>query len=1025
MPSDEALLQQAEEAKTQGNEAFQNGQSTQALQFYSQGIVACDRLPQPPVLLGTLLANRAMASLKLLQFQACIDDCTRALQLPNLDSTKLRPKLAFRRAKARILSKDGAAAEEAAKDLRLVLQADPTNVEAKQLLHVLRAQQSSTTTSPLGKVMESLQSEPTTRSLQQLLALLNDDPHGASMELGRQYMDTLLGLIDHHPTLQTLALQCLAQAGTHPLFARQYLVPLQSKSWTLVTPEAHVANLALCLRVLLHADRDASDGPVVGTTLVDYTAVLRVCHEGLATGHPSVLRAVLDVLTTWTSGTERDALIRNALSGYSDPLLETPKTPAEIRALTPQELAAYRQRQHELTVRNQAWAYERSRLFLEQELQHYMTTALSMEHHVLRRELQVVLGRLCVAIDSDDELKGLLGKYLSSSSNAAELPQIEEVSNEDDDNEAKHEEETTPLETKMQRAFITAALLLAKKDVGAWALQFGWNNSADELPDLIASGNPIAMCLASEVLSAAATVQAVRPLVANLTSSGSMEKLLMCDDRDIRSGAASAVAKLGLSERADDEGEVMGLLQAACDLLEDRGDESELPTTEESKLRHFNSFATSSVERAIEMITYLVAHTIVKDELAAGFHSRPDGTALELLVKTADLPSAGESLSGFGLATIFQHMAVTNLQIRKEGFEGKEVTMEQYDEMQKMGKTEEEKEVMDAQKDPDTQAACDERIRKMANANVPRALVTLMEGASEHTLEQVVQALDRIAGEPSVRGLMIQQGVLSACIKVEKNEGPTETDVMKKVIRLARHTIAKMLVTTNPSLLTSAQRLGSVRPLIQLIRDNKASDLQHFEALLSLTNVASSGEDAKNRIVAEKGIGSLHFAMFSDHEMVRRAATEAMCNLVPHEGMMNHLKEEDNLRLWLAFAADHEENYECARAAAGCLAMATQDEEVAIQLVALEKFRESATGMLESGRLEIMHRVLVILLNLAMHGDECLDRLKTESLVAFCEAYISSYQSGEVNSIEFPESEKALLPVTVDLAKKIVKAASD
>ena len=84
-----------------------------------------------------------------------------------------------------------------------------------------------------------------------------------------------------------------------------------------------------------------------------------------------------------------------------------------------------------------------------------------------------------------------------------------------------------------------------------------------------------------------------------------------------------------------------------------------------------------SFERAVEMINYLIFHTVVKDELAAGFKPSYQSTmtSLERLVQTADIPNAGESLSGFALATIFQHMAATNLQIRKEGFEGKEVTM--------------------------------------------------------------------------------------------------------------------------------------------------------------------------------------------------------------------------------------------------------------------------------------------------------------------------------------------------------------
>jgi hypothetical protein len=87
------------------------------------------------------------------------------------------------------------------------------------------------------------------------------------------------------------------------------------------------------------------------------------------------------------------------------------------------------------------------------------------------------------------------------------------------------------------------------------------------------------------------------------------------------------------------------------------------------------------------MNKYVVANTTVKEELAAGFGGAR-GPALNLLVQAAELPATGE----IGLATIFQLKAATNEQIRKEAFEGTEVTMEQYDELQRMRKTEEEKE---------------------------------------------------------------------------------------------------------------------------------------------------------------------------------------------------------------------------------------------------------------------------------------------------------------------------------------------
>ena len=181
----------------------------------------------------------------------------------------------------------------------------------------------------------------------------------------------------------------------------------------------------------------------------------------------------------------------------------------------------------------------------------------------------------------------------------------------------------------------------------------------------------------------------------------------------------------------------------------------------------------------------------------------------------------------------------------------------------------------------------------------------------------------RMAVEPSIRGIMIQQGGLKACISIETGDITQMTEKGKTILLNARHCIAKLLVTTNPGLLTPVQRIGAIHPLIELIRDHNSSDLAIFEALLAICNIASLDNETKSRIVSEKGISTLSYAMFSDHKDVRRAATEAMSNLVPHPDVMTHLAEPEKLKLWLAFAADFDENYECARAAAGCLANAT------------------------------------------------------------------------------------------------------
>ena len=157
--------------------------------------------------------------------------------------------------------------------------------------------------------------------------------------------------------------------------------------------------------------------------------------------------------------------------------------------------------------------------------------------------------------------------------------------------------------------------------------------------------------------------------------------------------------------------------------------------------------------------------------------------------------------------------------------------------------------------------------------------------------------------------------------------------------------------------------------------------------------------------------------------MVQRAAAKAMCNLVPHEKMIAHLREPDTLRLWLALASDYEVNYECSRAAAGGLAMATQDPGIADTLLGVPNLKERIDTILSSGRLELMHRLLVIVLNLSELGGKYRQAVVEHGLLAFCMAYVQSYHDGsKVQELDFTEQDKGQFQVTVDLSKQIVKS---
>ncbi|KAL3925357.1 MAG: hypothetical protein SGILL_000466 [Bacillariaceae sp.] len=1089
MPSDKEFHDITEDFKTKGNEAFQRSQLEDAIQAYSQGLVQVDRIVvQPPLLKATLLSNRAACYLKQGKLEECQEDCSSCLRLldESQNDAKLRSKVLYRRAKALFLKANMPHKKQeddlhmAAKDLLTLLSFDSGNKEATQLLNAIRAQHSTeakgnVSNTPMAKTLREVENkdEKLAQNLKMVMGLLTNDTISASMELGRLGGVVLLmsiakdfsaGADKEVETLKVhkLALQCLSCAGSHPPFCRMFMKApeLQTQLSELVVKacensvdygDVAVAALTVNLRLILHLDRDDPDEEITGDTDLVYAPLIIALTAAFKCGNPAVIRAAVDVMSSWTAGKDREVVIRASLAdGIVD--LPVPLTKYEQHQLKPKEFSDYKQRQHSKKTRDEAWAFQRSSIFLQDEsLEALLDFAADSEDPNLRREITSVLAKLLGSLDSDLKMQdvakpilGYVGKDVGESkeNETRNGPVIEEVNEEEEEEEEgkvvdvveKEEKkpaavESVSLHIIKKRAEFATAMLMASGDVGGWALGNGWPSANANMICMAESGDINALRIVSELLSSAASVKGVRPMVAVYLSNDSMKSLVTHQDRHVRTAAASAVAKLGLGEEGTQDFEIMSLLEAACYMLEDGESIFDASTDSSAKATSvpMTSGVKTSVERGVEVLTYLITKTIVKEEIAHGFKATPNSkySGMELLVKVADNYNPGENITAFGIATIFQLMAATPLTLRKESFEGREITMEQYDEIQKMQKTSEQKETEDTTElTEDNDDQCAERIVKMTKANVPRALIQLTGGASDQSLEQIVMALNRMANVQAVRGTLIQQGVLSALIKLEKEE-KNPTDIRKKIVKNIRHCMAKLLVTTNPGLLTSAQSMGAIKPLIQLVRLTDSNDLQKFEALLSLTNIASMSDNTKNKIVSEKGLASLKYAMFSDHPMVKKAATECMCNLVGNQQFMEMLQDPEELRLWLALASDYEDHYECARAAAGCIAMATGDPEVAKTLVEIPVFKERMDTCLESGSFEVIHRTMVTIVNLIEHGGELKEAAISNGLVAFCEAYVDTYHDGsKIQELGLSKEQVHFFYSTLEAAKQVAKAVA-
>ncbi|GMH71950.1 hypothetical protein TL16_g05792 [Triparma laevis f. inornata] len=343
-------------------------------------------------------------------------------------------------------------------------------------------------------------------------------------------------------------------------------------------------------------------------------------------------------------------------------------------------------------------------------------------------------------------------------------------------------------------------------------------------------------------------------------------------------------------------------------------------------------------KRGVEAVMLCSGGTKVKDYLCKG----------KRLLKLVDFGLKAEGVEKYGFAVIVCNLCVSVEELRKEAFRDKEFSEEQYDKLLEMSK----------QKDPNEEKEMDpeqnvlKRIRKVVQMNGVRSLVKNLDGG-----EMIATALCRMSIDQESRGSIIQQGGLTASIQLSGLEG--------KAGKTASHALAKLLVTTDPAMLRSEQLFGAIKPLIKLVDDHESSSLQCFEALLSLTNLA--GGEGKGPVA--QGTRAIAYAMFSDHELVRRAATECMSNLLPHSKAFEHFEIPEKMRIWITFARDFKEEFETARAAAGGLAMSLHEHPVKLSFITNDEGFSMLKELIESGNLELMHRSFVSLKCLLTDND--------------------------------------------------------
>lgn len=128
----------------------------------------------------------------------------------------------------------------------------------------------------------------------------------------------------------------------------------------------------------------------------------------------------------------------------------------------------------------------------------------------------------------------------------------------------------------------------------------------------------------------------------------------------------------------------------------------------------------------------------------------------------------------------------------------------------------------------------------------------------------------------------------------------------------AAQALAKLAITADPRIAFPGQRAAElVKPLKHLARQRNG--LLQFEACMALCNLAGSSEELRMKLYREKAVSVLEDLMFDEDPLVRRAATEALCNCFYCEKIFDMFAKKDGasferLKLWVLFSGtDHED----------------------------------------------------------------------------------------------------------------------
>jgi hypothetical protein len=265
-----------------------------------------------------------------------------------------------------------------------------------------------------------------------------------------------------------------------------------------------------------------------------------------------------------------------------------------------------------------------------------------------------------------------------------------------------------------------------------------------------------------------------------------------------------------------------------------------------------------------------------------------------------------------------------------------------------------------------------ERCKRVFEAGVTPVLVSHSKNGSVASLSLIISIIYSLSMTPNLRGQLAQQGAVR--LLVASWTALPSTENMTR--RTAAQALARILITTNPSLVFGGTRpipqSAAIRPLVSIIMPDAEAEtrdlLPTFEALMALTNLASTDDDTRGAII-RGAWADVEEQLLSSNALVTKAAVELVCNLVQSTEAValyaDYTNPQAKNRLHILLALADAEDEGTRSGAGGALASLTGYDGVILGILARDRGVDVLLGLCADDSEELRHRGAFIIYNMA------------------------------------------------------------